>query len=375
MSQYVPTVEGSVSRLRTGYERVMAHRTSEPFASAAEQDGIVKDVNEELNLVKIEYKDGSIVTFQYGEIFTKNGGGGFYASQNIKNNNFKTGDKVKRGDIVTYNSEFFQADIYSKQVDWKMGYLINVALVEGDETIEDSMTITSEVADKIGFHPTHVKTVVLTKDVNIHQIVQVGSKISSIDPVLIFDKGDMPDTLSTSIDEDTVKLLGELNRETPKAKHSGTVVKIEALYNSPISDMSKSLAAIVKKCIKDSNAKAAYAADSKNKDEYQPSKVITDTDRIGIINLDPGTVILKFYIKEFNRADIGNKVAVASSLKGTIPKVIDKPIDTEDGSIKIDGLASYYGINNRIVCSPSLQGISSRILEKMEQDILNIYDE
>lgn len=373
MSQYVPTAKSDVCRLRTGYEKVMAHRTTEPFASAAEQDGVVESIDEQLKLIKVKYKDGTKTTFSYGEQYTNNGGGGFYVTQNIVNNGYKPGSKVKRGDVVCYNQEYFEADPYTKQVNWKMGYCTNVVFIEGDATIEDSDCMTQKLSDALSFSPTHVREVVITHDTNIHKILEVGSEVTNIDPLLTFDNSAVPDTLSSGVDDETVELLNKLNFKTPKAKHNGTLVKIEALYNSPISEMSKSLAKVVRAAIKDKNSRSEFSKDTKNADKHPKSQEITDTDRMGLIDFSPGTVILKFYIKQNIDVGNGDKVVCGTSLKTVTSKVIPESIQVEDGSIEADMMMSWIGVNNRIVSSVVLIGVSNRILAKMEEDILDMY--
>lgn len=61
MSHHVPCLSGEVSRVRTGFEKVVAHRTSEIFSVPAKADGKVIDVNEKLKIVKIQYVDTPIV--------------------------------------------------------------------------------------------------------------------------------------------------------------------------------------------------------------------------------------------------------------------------------------------------------------------------
>ena len=65
------TTNSECMRIRTGYERVMAHRVSKLYAYPAEQDGKVIEDDKVAKLIKIQYKDGSLHTIPYGEEYEK----------------------------------------------------------------------------------------------------------------------------------------------------------------------------------------------------------------------------------------------------------------------------------------------------------------
>ena len=76
MSHYVPSQENSLPRVRTGYERVVAHRCKLPFAYAAEYDGVIESIDEDSHILVVSYpKQKKKVAVEYGELYTKNGGG------------------------------------------------------------------------------------------------------------------------------------------------------------------------------------------------------------------------------------------------------------------------------------------------------------
>jgi hypothetical protein len=56
LSHHMPNLDGEAARIRTGYERVLAHRSGANFAYAAEADGHVVKIDNSQNLLRIEYK-------------------------------------------------------------------------------------------------------------------------------------------------------------------------------------------------------------------------------------------------------------------------------------------------------------------------------
>ena len=112
LSHYVATQENSLPRMRTGYERVVAHRCKLPFAYSAEYDGVIESINEDAHVLVVSYpKQNKKVAVEYGEIYTNNGGGGFYCTQRIVVNDFKVGDKVKQSfhNFNIMRTELFQS--------------------------------------------------------------------------------------------------------------------------------------------------------------------------------------------------------------------------------------------------------------------------
>lgn len=57
LSHHVPCEEGEVCRVRTEYEQVIPHLSSEMFQVSAKEDGKITSVDEKNQLVSIEYKD------------------------------------------------------------------------------------------------------------------------------------------------------------------------------------------------------------------------------------------------------------------------------------------------------------------------------
>lgn len=370
-SHVVPIAESEVSRLRTGFEGVIASRTRPPFAYTAEDEGVIEDVDLEAQVIKVRYKNGKIHTLTFGEEYTNNSANGFYVNQKIAVNNFRKGDKVKPGDVLTYNKEFFQADPYTKQVNWKIGVLAKVAIMDCGGTLEDASVITTKLAKKMKFEPVHVREIEITTDTHIHSYAAVGTKLKSTDPLLIFDESALGDDFGNA-DEELAEILGNLNKAAPKADYSGTIVKIEALYKAPLNTMHESVQKVIKSVIGVKDRRAAFAEGSDNAEAYQKSRPLYATDKVGIIDLEPTTVILRFYIKQIKDMDPGDKLFFDNCLKSVVSAVHDE-ILTEEGE-EIEALTSGRGILARIITSPFLQGMSNSILDTLEKYVIEHWD-
>lgn len=372
-SSVVGVNKSDLYNVGTGYERVLAHYTRPPFAYVAEGDGKITRLDEALKMVEVTYKDGRKLCFNYGSTISSNSGGGFYLDQPMEHNGLKLNKHVKQGDVLVYNPQFFQLDPISGQVDYKLGTTANVAFMDIDQTLDDSSVISKTLSEKLRFAPISVREVVVTNQTTIHQCVAIGDHVRNIDPLITFDESAVTD-ITGSGSAELADLLSKLNRASPKAKFDGEIVKIDSFYKCQISDMVPSLAKIVRAAQKDKNAKAAFAKDTESSYAYMPNQPMT-VDRVGIVDLHPETVILRFYIEHEVPVYAGSKIIISSSLKSVCGRVLQDDMYTEDGEHRVDVLMSYRSLLARIVNSPILTGIASAIMTKMNQDLIAILEE
>lgn len=374
LSHYVATKEMSLPRVRTGYERVIAHRCNPPFAYAAEADGVIETIDEDAHVLVVSYPSlKRKISVEYGDLYTNNGGGGFYCTQNTVINGFKQGDKMKRGDIIVYNNRFFKPDPFTKQVDLSFGQLADVAIIDSARTVEDSDVISEELARKLEFNPVHPRDIVITKTTTIHKFAPVGTKISNVDPLMIFDQSAVSDDTFGSLDEETAALLANTNRHTPRAKFTGVIVKMDAFYLGDTSGMSPSCRNLVNLINREKTKKANVARTTDNAGDYPATTNITDSARIGAVVLEEDTLIIRFYIKQDMSMGAGDKIEFDSSLKSVSSGCVEHGWETEDGSVTCDALFSAVGIHKRLITSPIQTGIMNRNLEKIEKDVLEMY--
>lgn len=361
-----------MSRLRTGYEKVIAHRSRPPFSYAAEEDGVIEKIDTEAHIIRVKYKDRT-VAITYGDEYTKNGGGGFYCTQNIAINDFKEGDKVKRGDIIIYNDRFFTPDPYSKQVYWNIGVLKDVVLIDCDSTLEDSCVIDPELSKDLNFNPVHVRDIVLSKKTTIHRYAAIGTELTSVDPLMIFDQSELNSDMFGGLDDEAIKLLGKVNKRTPKAKFTGKIVALDAFYTGNIQDMSPSVRGLVNLINKMKYMKHKASEGTINQSNYPSVQSINHSNRIGITDLDEDTIVFRFYIQQNMGMNGGDKIEFDSSLKSVCTGVSKESWVSEDGTLTAHALFSSIGIDNRIINSPKIEGMCNKILETAEQQILKMY--
>lgn len=368
-SHVIPTKCVDKSRIRTGYERLIAHRCGRKFAGIAEKNGQVIEVNNDAKIARVKYEDGTIDAFEFGEIYTEYEG--FHVTQEVICPVTK-GQKFKKGEVITYNKGYFNQDPTTGQLDYSIGVLANVAFLEYDTTLEDSIEISPRLSDKLSIRPVNTRVVTLPSKSLIHSCVSVGDHVSNTDPLLVFEEEPVDGSVLNTDDQETMSILGDLNRKTPKAKFSGKVVKIEAYFGCPTSKMHRTLASIVKSSIATNDLKTELAAGSIVEDEFPPCTVLPKGTKYKGVYFDEDTVCLIFYIQEEIKHSTGDKLVLMNQLKCTCAGVFPNEVYSESG-VYIDAFFSQIAVGNRVVMSPMLYGVASRCLEKAEEDVLKIY--
>lgn len=368
-SHLIPTVTCDRNRVRTGYERIIAHHVGRTFAGVAERDGKVTNIDEKAMLVEVTYDNGDTDVFPYGDIYNKCEN--FEMTQNVVVDR-KLGEKFKKGDIITHNANYFYVDHDTKQVDFTTGIMANVAMMEHDTTLEDSCEIGEKLSQKLTIHPVQERPVVLSAKSYVHMCKQVGDVVTPTDELMIFEADPTAASALGGNNAEALAMLSELNRDTPHARCGGTIVKIDAYYGCDISEMSDTVANIVKPIVSAKNRRSKIASKSDKASEYPSSSPIAKGKKFKGVEFDADTVLLVFHIRETIPHGVGDKLVFCNQLKCTCGSVFTKPVYTESG-VEIDALFSQSAQNKRVVLSPILIGISSRVLEKLEDEVCEDY--
>lgn len=371
MSHVLPTNGYECLRIRTGYEKVVAVRTNDMYAYTAKDDGVVTDVDEALGMYTIKYKNGEVHTLssktQYGlcsELVTTQ-------KQTMT---VKLGDKFRKNDILRYNPEFFEPDFENtRQVCFKHGAIATVAIMDNSVTFEDSSAITKDFGKKLVIEPVNIRMIELTSSTIVQEYKNIGDHVEMSDPLIVFEAGNTADMSMMGFDDESLAYLEKLNRNSPKAKYTGKIVKVDCYYGCDLTEMHPSMAGMIRKYIRERNQEANYAKDSKSTYDFLSIKPLPIGSKFKGRMINKDTVILQYYIQESIESGIGDKIVIDSSLKTVTSSVMDIPPVGVSSSRPIDVIFSATSISNRIVNSPIIEGIAETVLEKLEDDVLKMY--
>lgn len=272
----------------------------------------------------------------------------------------KKGDAFKKDDILTFNTNYFEKDWFDEsKLVYKNSSTAIVALAESDGTYEDSHIVTQSGANKLVTEIVKVTSNVISVDMAIADVVEVGSKVDSDVPLFTafqnFKSGDL--------DKDSIKFLKENTKLAIKSPYKGTVVAIECFYNAEEEDMSDS----VKEFIHNINALM-----SSNLNKNVTGKVGGEYSINGV-SLQPKNMEIKVYIQNKEPFGTADKAVIGNQLKTTAAEVADYTITTEDGK-EVDVVFGDKSQYARIVLSSMLIGTTNLLLNAIAENAVKLYE-
>lgn len=297
-------------------------KLSSDFVVNADEDGEVVEYDDETKIMVVKYKSGKFRGINLGEFIVKNGGGGFFLSNQLVSP-LKVGDKFKANDNLAYHKDFFTHDKFNN-TRMNMGTLAKVAIMSTYNTYQDATLITQRLAEAASTEMCFMTQSVIGKNSNILYMIEKGRRVSVGDPLIQFDTSfddSELNTLLANIGEGEVKdNIMEEAKNTIKSKYSGVIEEIEMYSTVPLEQLSPTLRKIFSKYYSKINKKKAilekYDPESKGSVVKcgilvkEPTREI-EPNKYGVIkgqNVED-SVLINFYIKHSEPLEIGSKIA------------------------------------------------------------------
>jgi hypothetical protein len=348
--------------LRTGYERVIGHRTPPLYCTTSKKEGgVVKEVNKKS--VVVEYPDGELISVETGRIFGK------WSGKVIPHEivtDLQPGEKLPAGTVIAYNKHYFQRDVLDpSQVLLKPGILARTVLWESTGTLEDSCGMSADFAAKLGTSSTHIRHIPIRFDQEIMNLLKVGEMV---DPESILCTVYNPIGGALDVYEgESLNTIQDLESLNPKSEYTGKVEKIEVMYCGETEDMSESL-----RMVTDASETRLY----RERKEMRQRAVDGRVDpgfRIDNKTMIDGMAMLVIYITGNTGMGIGDKGVFANQMKSVVGNIYPKPMKSKDGK-DIDADFGYLSIMNRIVNSAPLIGTTNSLLVALAEMVVDAYD-
>ena len=277
---------------------------------------------------------------------------------------FKKGDKIKKGDVVSYHEDFFERDwLYKGKPVSKTTTMATVALTHNNEVYEDSSAVSAKFAERLTTEIVQRRKFILDFNTNIINILNVGSEVTPND--ILFTGLDQ-ETDGSNLSEQSLAMLQNLASLSPRARHEGILDSIEIKYNGSKSDMSPSLRTLANRLDTELSNKtrgtAYHATNNQVGREYRSSGKSLELDTLELI----------FNIRTPLGLGVGDKLVFANNIKSVIGDVWDGTIKTESGD-EVDAQTGYLGIIGRIVNSPIDIGTTAKLLRLRGKQIAEDY--
>lgn len=347
--------------LRTGYEYVIGHRTSDMFCTTAKQDGKVVEVSDKGIIV--EYKDGTRSGVQLGRVFGKAEGSVY---PHDITTDLAVGKAIKKGTVIAYNKGFFERDYLDPtQVTLKNAMVVKTAFYESNQTHEDSSSIARELSNQLRARTTKIKSYTVNFSQNLLDVVKVGSELHPRD-ILMLIEDEITSGQGGGFDEQSLRTLSKLSKQAPKSGYLGVLDKIEVFYHGDKVDMSPSLRALVDKSDK------ALIESCKASGKTPITGQVNSDYRVEGVPLVLDKAEVRFYITVQTDTGVGDKVVFANQLKSVIGEVMDYSMHTDTGEkvLAVFGMRSIYA---RVVTSPILIATTNTLLMKIGEKASKIY--
>jgi hypothetical protein len=351
----------SQNPLRTGYESVVGQRNSDLFSFAAKQDGKVISVTD-TGLI-VEYADGTTKGIEIGRRYGSAAG---LTMPHTVVPRVKEGQSFKQGDILAYNSGFFEPDILNPaNLVLKIATTVKTALMETPYTLEDSSAISLRTAKLLTTAQTKIKPIVVTFDQSIKKLVKPGDSVSSDDILCVIEDAITANNeLFDQESLDTLRILGAQN--TPLAKIKGVVERIEVYYHGDKEDMSESLRAIANS----GDRELGKRKKSAGKKAFTGS--VDEGFRIDGDPLPLDCAAIYIYITADVAAGEGDKGVFGNQLKTVFGKILTDDIKSESGVV-IDAIFGWKSVDDRIVNSPKVIATTTTLLKVMSKNVAKAY--
>jgi len=348
------------SAVRTGYEQVIAHRTSDLYATTAKKPGKVISLDERGMIV--EYDDGSKQGIELGRRFGTAEGSTIPHDVRAA---VKPGAKFKVGDVLAYNEGFFEPDfIDPSQVVWKPGVTVKVALMESPLTLEDSSAISAPTANLLRTKTTKEREIIVNFKQTVREMVKVGQAVSSEDILCVIE--DETTARNELFDKESLDTLRVLSAQTPQAKVNGIVERIEVYYHGEKEDMSDSLRLLANASDRE------FAARHRSVGRTVMTGQAGDSYRSDGDPLLLDTLAIKIYITAEVPAGVGDKGVFGNQMKTVFGTVLEHEVTTESGE-KIGAIFGAKSIQARIVHSPDQIGTTTTNLNLLAARVVRTY--
>lgn len=375
----IPSAFFDVPLVSTSMASAMAYKTSNSFAFKSPQDGKILKLDEENSYMIVKYKDGTTERVEFGSKYGKNSD--FYLENNLVPN-VKEGQTVKRGDILTYNKDFFKKHL--GKIIFTQGAMARVAVTEGHVTEEDSSGISYKLANKLASTSISRKQIVLGANANIISCAKVGDYVRLGDPLMTFENSkdeDEDQALLNLLGDADESILDKISRHTASANHTGHIKDIKVYWSIEPQKMGetarKFIGQYINRIKKDIASEEAVTGKKSEKrlliEVSKPSGPMKDRINGAIIPQEGG-ILIEFFITHTIAKRAGDKLTCSSSLKTVINEVFDKDhqpyrINNKSKYNDIHFIQSTVGVLNRMVSEAFLTGFQAKLVFERGKDI------
>lgn len=383
----IPVKNSSPALISNGADEAIRFNLSSDFIINAEEDGVIIDYDEKSKILMVEYKSGKHRAIDLAPHIVKNGGGGFYLSNELVTN-LKIGDKIKKDQCLAWHKDFFKNDSFNG-TRMNVGVLEKVAIMSSYNTYNDSTVITHKLAADAETAMTFCKPVVIGKNSNIYDIRQVGDHVEIGDPLISFDVSFEDNDLNkflAQLSDENKQIIEEGSVNLIKSKYAGRIVDIKIYSTVELDELSDSLKKIIKSYYNRVNHKKNFVGkyEPGNKSIVKCGLLLNETSGkiepniYGVIKGQKvqDSVLIEFYIEHGDIMGVGDKLAYFTALKSIIGEIIPEgyePYSEFRPDEEVSSLIGPSAILKRQVPSILLTVLGNKVIVELKRKLEEIY--
>lgn len=388
--QMMPMEAASPVLVGNKVESIVPYHVSSDFVFFGKKDG--KIVEKKNGLVIVEYSDGTHDSIDISKKMLKNSANGFWIESQMTCPH-DVGYKFKANEVIAWDPRSFSKNDDDLGASLNIGVLTKVAILPNYDEYEDSAPITTSLAKRMATEVVMESSVFLGKNATVHKLVKVGDKVKSEDVLISFDESFDDPAVNKMLqglqgsDKDYDTDLVEEYYKKIKSHYSGEVVDIKILSTVEITELSDSLAAIVKNEYNTISRRDQMLNKYRNKGDlnyYKCGQIVNKTTRpvetkygkLEGIEVGDGGVMIKIYIKYRNIAKKGDKLTNYTALKGVISTVIEEGYEAftiNEPDEEISTMIAPGAILARKTPSVLLAMFSNKCIIKMTEQARRLY--
>lgn len=326
----LPIAEADPYPISTRADEAALYMTPQ-FSYFAKKDGVVKEVNNDY--IIIEYSDKTVEGVKLEDI-NRNSDKGYYLKNDfILAKRFTVGEKVKRGDLIAFNKNFYKKKNNGK-VALSFASMQHVVLMDHQLCWEDSCVIFEKLSKAVA--TPLAKRVARTIDLNSTITNPLTDIYSDVDASTVLLK------YSQLSDDETINNIfsnaDSLIQEEMHAKYKGKIVDIRVYYrmkkDTIMSDsVKKFLRDVTQKQRLQKNTKSLDAVTSKfNKATLSGEPQLLTSGKYSKINgdtIEDGKMLVEYYIYVKDNAGSADKLVLDRSLKAEVSTVLPDSLRPE----------------------------------------------
>ena len=382
----VPVAKSSPVLVSNGAERVMQYHCTKDWVFVAKENGEVKEFDEKLGLLIVEYENGEHDAIDINRI-AKNGAGGFNISKHM-NSNVKKGDKFKKNDILAYDDKFFSENsAFGNR--FNIGSLQKVALLSSSLTYEDSSYVSKKLSREMATEVVMQKQAVLGPNTNVDFMAKIGDKVQNGDELIRFEKSFDEESINQllfNVGDEFKEEIIMSGKDKIKSKYSGVIEDIKVFCTVELEELSPSLRQIVNQYYSKIKARKKLLEKYDNSGSVVKCNMLfneptgkVEPNNNGVFRgakVNEG-VIIEFYIKVHDEVGIGDKIVFFSALKSIVGSIIPEGQEAytlyrpEEG---IDAVLSCNSLIARGITSAPKMLMSNKLLVELSRKLKDIYE-